>query len=390
MTVQKGDRFIYKGELHTFDDFCGIPFGGIRRFGLAPIMISTACRRGYVAMFALDSENRLLLKSLLTNNGGGESKIHPINGVLPICIKPDGVDSEYTVYRYLEYNEINLPIECSGKVKIMPIADEYQVGYSANFRKGSVSEEQRIRRLFLDWHPVDGANSAIELVFADGMCINVTAYGLKYVPEELKTSELCLEAVSQCGDELQFVPDKLKTMDLCLAAVQENAWAHEYVPDALKTQEFWLAAFQNNVRRFWPLLPDELKTPELCCIAVHDDAKALELVPEPLKTMGLCLAAVTKSGRMLQYVPEPLITAEICLAAVNNDAWAFQFVPEAFKTQELCLVAVTQRHSGGMLEYVPDKLKTSDLCLAAVKNDGSAFKYVPKELKTEIRRRRLP
>jgi hypothetical protein len=38
---------------------------------------------------------------------------------------------------------------------------------------------------------------------------------LKYVPKELKTPELCLEAVKQNGSALEFVPDEY--IDVCRA-----------------------------------------------------------------------------------------------------------------------------------------------------------------------------
>src|SRR5206468_2452135 len=68
---------------------------------------------------------------------------------------------------------------------------------------------------------------------------------LEYVPDELKTNELCLAAVSNNGCALEYVPDELKTNELCLAAVSRNGWVLEYVPDELKTNELCLAAVSN-------------------------------------------------------------------------------------------------------------------------------------------------
>ncbi len=41
---------------------------------------------------------------------------------------------------------------------------------------------------------------------------------LRFVPYELKTTELCLAAVQRCGGALQYVPEELKTAEMCLAA----------------------------------------------------------------------------------------------------------------------------------------------------------------------------
>ena len=46
---------------------------------------------------------------------------------------------------------------------------------------------------------------------------------LRHVPEDLKTADICLEAVTKHGFELAYVPEELRAPDLCLAAVQPDA-----------------------------------------------------------------------------------------------------------------------------------------------------------------------
>jgi hypothetical protein len=48
------------------------------------------------------------------------------------------------------------------------------------------------------------------------------------------------------GVNLQFVPNALKTPDLCLAAVQNDGKALAFVPEALKTPELSLVAAQED------------------------------------------------------------------------------------------------------------------------------------------------
>ena len=45
-----------------------------------------------------------------------------------------------------------------------------------------------------------------------------------------------LAAVKKKGKTLHFVPEYLKTEELCLAAVKQNSMALEYVPEELKEQ----------------------------------------------------------------------------------------------------------------------------------------------------------
>ncbi|GHV85216.1 hypothetical protein AGMMS50230_08240 [Spirochaetia bacterium] len=202
---------------------------------------------------------------------------------------------------------------------------------------------------------------------------------LKSVPEELKTAELCLDAVDLNGDALQYVPEELKTAELCLDAVRGSGSGNalRYVPEELKTAELCLVALRwsGDALRY---VPEELKTAELCFVAVHC-GNALRYVPEELKTAELCLGAL-RCGNALRYVPEKLKTAELCLDAVLRNGNALRYVPEELKTAELCLDAVLR--NGNALRYVPEELKTAELCLVAVHRNGDTLRYVPEELKT--------
>ena len=69
---------------------------------------------------------------------------------------------------------------------------------------------------------------------------------LEYVPEKLKTPELCRAAIENSGWALRYVPEKLKTPELCLLAVQNEGHALQYVPEKLKTPELCLLAVENG------------------------------------------------------------------------------------------------------------------------------------------------
>jgi hypothetical protein len=88
-------------------------------------------------------------------------------------------------------------------------------------------------------------------------------------------------AVSQDGRALQYVPEELKTPELCKIAVSQDGWA-----------------------LFW--VPKELRTPEMCKIAVGQNGKALPWVPQELITPELCKIAVGQNGKALEYVPPKL------------------------------------------------------------------------------------
>ena len=57
-----------------------------------------------------------------------------------------------------------------------------------------------------------------------------------HVLGELKTAEVCLEAVKQHGWALQHVPKEVKAAELCFIAVKQNAGALQFVPKALREE----------------------------------------------------------------------------------------------------------------------------------------------------------
>ena len=59
---------------------------------------------------------------------------------------------------------------------------------------------------------------------------------LEYVPEELKSPELCESAVEDYGQALAWVPEKLKTFELCEIAVSNSGYVLQYVPEEFKEE----------------------------------------------------------------------------------------------------------------------------------------------------------
>jgi len=77
-TAQINDKFIYKGQAYAISAVeHPRAFFDIQRLGLDPEPMSTACWRGYVATFTIDSDNRLLLTHLSTNDGNVNRKFFP-------------------------------------------------------------------------------------------------------------------------------------------------------------------------------------------------------------------------------------------------------------------------------------------------------------------------
>ena len=62
---------------------------------------------------------------------------------------------------------------------------------------------------------------------------------IKFIPFELRTYDICLDAIERNCYDLQYVPKKFKTMELCIRAVKYSLWALKYVPKIYITKEFF-------------------------------------------------------------------------------------------------------------------------------------------------------
>ena len=216
------------------------------------------------------------------------------------------------------------------------------------------------------------------------LAVSHNGYALKYIPntffKKYKDYNMCKIAVEQNGLSLEYVPEKLKTPELCELAVKQYGWTLEYVPEKLRTPNLCQLAVQQSR---WSLqyVPEKLKTPEMCKLSVQKNGIALYYVPEELRTKELCELAVKQNGRALANIPEYLKTNELFKLAVSNNGIALKYIPEELRTKDLCELAVQK--NGKALDYVPLEYKTEELCKLAVKHNGLALQLVPLELKTK-------
>ena len=61
--------------------------------------------------------------------------------------------------------------------------------------------------------------------------------GLFFIPDHLKTQEMCNKGVDMELCFLWFVPDHLKTQGMCDKAVHKKPWLLKYVPDWFVTRQ---------------------------------------------------------------------------------------------------------------------------------------------------------
>jgi hypothetical protein len=97
---------------------------------------------------------------------------------------------------------------------------------------------------------------------------------------------------------------KITTLEEAFEAVQKNGWHLYYVPEDLRTPELCkitVEQYGGNLK----YVPEARRTPELCKLAVENNGDALYHVPKALRTPELCKLSVVNHGLALRFVPNP-------------------------------------------------------------------------------------
>ena len=93
-----------------------------------------------------------------------------------------------------------------------------------------------------------------------------------------------------------------------------------YVPDHLKTQEMCNQAVRNNPAVFF-LVPDRFKTQDLCIKAVEADPWQLKEISDYFKTQNMCDKAIKDDPSSLQFVPDWFVTQQQVDVWYDDDYW---------------------------------------------------------------------
>lgn len=104
MTAQISDTFLFKGEEYELIGVAGGDLISPEQYGMRPMMMHTACYRGFYATYEL-TDDGLYLRELTLREENGEYK--PIDGVLP--------DKEE---HQASYHNLNVRTSFSGKLRL--------------------------------------------------------------------------------------------------------------------------------------------------------------------------------------------------------------------------------------------------------------------------------
>lgn len=167
---------------------------------------------------------------------------------------------------------------------------------------------------------------------------------MEYLQSEDFTLEVAYKAVSIRGDNLKFIPEHLKTRELCLMAVSDMIDAMLYVPCIHINQDFIDFTFSSDdqilffsddevllYNQFYSTLPKSLLKSWHYKKLIKFNGIFLQWLPEEFIDYDICFKALScrGDGYLLKYVPRELIDSPICYQALESDSEARAFIPEA-------------------------------------------------------------
>ena len=182
------------------------------------------------------------------------------------------------------------------------------------------------------------------------------------------TEDSWKQAVHYNGNYLEYVPNELKTYEMCLAAVANDGAAYQFVPENQIDKKMYLTAIT---------LPS----------AYRDEIHSLRKVPLSVIDMEICEAAINVDGKNLAYVPSKYITEKMCHDAVKNNRHSLKYVPEEYLSEELCLETIKGTIdviTAWIKDQIPSKCKTKTFYqMLYQKNTFIPPKMIPEECLTE-------
>jgi hypothetical protein len=189
---------------------------------------------------------------------------------------------------------------------------------------------------------------------------------LQFVPEEMRTEQLCRRAVEKNGRALRHVPEKLRSREICNLAIQTRGLALEYVPEQFKTPEMCQQAVEDQSRAL-EFVPDKVRTPELYITAMGEDPSwVITNLPRKLQTPEFFELMITHHPRSLHAIPTEYITPEICEIAVEQSPQTIIDVPKSMQTLELWIKAV--EYSPVLMRRVPLEFVDAVAAIVVAKN----------------------
>lgn len=117
MTAQIHDRFRYQGTVYSMVGMQGLELFSPVAFGLHPARASTACWRGYQAVFAI-ADAQLVLATLHVSLVAFDEGRRRLEGPVIHGVEPTGPSRDHHDMFNNYYEDLNLPLDYTGSLLI--------------------------------------------------------------------------------------------------------------------------------------------------------------------------------------------------------------------------------------------------------------------------------
>jgi hypothetical protein len=277
--------------------------------------------------------------------------------------------------KYKFKNNVNLEIELQSLI-IDNVKEKYSV---LSFVPDELKTEEICRSAIIDggcdmlYHIPYSMRTTEICKYIIGYMMNYNTVRSIFPILQLIPNEILADVIKSIlrNKSLEVIPTKFKTPQICMEAVKINVRNLEHVPYKLRTEEICKIAFKQNV-------PKKLITGELCVNAVKGNPYIILNIPEEMITEELCMTAVEGNPYIILNIPEEMITEELCMTAVKENPGIIKIIPKEMITEEICKISA--KHKDNLLKFVPDKFKTEEICRLATHNNRSNIFYVPYEM----------
>jgi hypothetical protein len=150
-------------------------------------------------------------------------------------------------------------------------------------------------------------------------------YLFAFVPDEFKTMEMCKRAVRSNSANVKYVPHIFITEELCAEIIGDPRGGHlKYVPQHMRSRQICEVAVRLRGSDLLHV-PRSVLTADFLRATIEYSGENLCYVPDDLKTAELCYMAVQLNNNTIKYVPYRFQTAEMfdmikqsCAADIKN------------------------------------------------------------------------
>lgn len=196
------------------------------------------------------------------------------------------------------------------------------------------------------------------------------------IPLEYVDYSLCKTYISTKG-KLENIPEQYKTYELCLDAISRDSHAIKDVPESIIDSKMCWVAVSKNYSSLKEV-PRKFVTKELCLEALHESRLAFDDIPYDLLDEDICWEYIRTGNEkfsLYSKIPKEFLNQEMCLEMIKRDPFCFIYIPEQYRNEECCLAAI--EHCPWHIEKIPEKLKTKEFYKRA--KDVNSEVRIPEE-----------